>query len=154
MIEDIDKRIIGQIQGDIPLEIRPFAVMAEEIGISETEFIKRIRVMQEKGIIRRFGATLRHQEAGFSANAMVAWIVPVDRIDEIGKTMSEFPVVTHCYHRRPQKDWDYNLYTMIHGDTEEECVSIAGQISEKTGIHDYSILFSLKEFKKTSMEYF
>jgi len=154
MIDEIDKKIIGQIQGDLPQDARPFAVMGEEIGISEAEFIKRVRVMQNKGIIRRFGATLRHQEAGYSANAMVAWIIPDDRIDEIGKVMAQFQVVTHCYHRQPQKDWRYNLYTMIHGDTEDECVRIAEEMSEKTGMNDYAILFSLKEFKKTSMEYF
>lgn len=154
MIDEIDKKIIGQIQGDLPQDARPFAVMAEEIDISEAEFIKRVREMQKKGIIRRFGATLRHQEAGYSANAMVAWIIPDDRINEIGKIMAEFPVVTHCYHRQPQKDWRYNLYTMIHGDTEDECLQIAEQMSEKTGMNDYTILFSLKEFKKTSMEYF
>ena len=154
MIEDIDKKIIGQIQGDLPQDARPFAVMAEEIGISEAEFIRRVKAMQKKGIIRRFGATLRHQEAGYSANAMVAWIIPDDQIDEIGKIMAEFQVVTHCYQRQPQKDWRYNLYTMIHGDTEDECVRIAGQMSKKTNMKDYTILFSLKEFKKTSMEYF
>jgi DNA-binding Lrp family transcriptional regulator len=154
MIEDIDKKIIGQIQGDLPQDARPFAVMAEEIGISEAEFIRRVKAMQKKGIIRRFGATLRHQEAGYSANAMVAWIIPDDQINEIGEIMAEFPVVTHCYQRQPQKDWRYNLYTMIHGDTEDECVRIARQMSEKTNMKDYTILFSLKEFKKTSMEYF
>jgi DNA-binding Lrp family transcriptional regulator len=154
VIDEVDKKIIGQIQGDLPQGTRPFAIMAKEIGISEAEFIKRIKAMQGKGIIRRFGATLRHQEAGYSANAMVAWIIPDDQIDEIGKILAEFPVVTHCYHRRPQKEWRYNLYTMIHGDTEDECERIAKQMSEKTGINDYTILFSLKEFKKTSMEYF
>ena len=154
MIDEIDKKIIGQIQGDLPQDSRPFNLMAEEIGISEAEFIQRVKAMQKKGIIRRFGATLRHQEAGYSANAMVAWIIPDDQINEIGKIMAEFPVVTHCYHRQPQRDWRYNLYTMIHGDTEDECVRIAKQMSGKTGMNDYTILFSLKEFKKTSMEYF
>jgi DNA-binding Lrp family transcriptional regulator len=154
MIDEIDKKIIGQIQGDLPQDASPFAVLAEEIGISESEFIERIKSMKKKGIIRRFGATLRHQEAGYSANAMVAWLVPDDKINEIGEIMAEFPVVTHCYQRQPQKDWRYNLYTMIHGDSEEECIQIAKQISQKTSMNEYKILFSLKEFKKTSMEYF
>lgn len=154
MIDETDKNIIGRIQGDIPLAARPFAVMAGEIGVSEAELIGRIRAMLKNGIIRRFGATLRHQEAGYRANAMVAWIVPDDRVDEIGECLAEFSVVTHCYHRRPRKNWKYNLYTMIHGDTEDECMRIAQEMSEKAGVNDYSILFSLKEFKKTSMEYF
>lgn len=154
MVNELDKKIIGIIQGDLPLHPRPFAVMAEKIGISEDEFVERVRSLKKRGIIRRFGATLRHQEAGFSSNAMVAWFVPKDRIDEVGKAMADFREVTHCYQRRPQKDWRYNLYTMIHGDNEYACFRIAQQISRKTGIDDFVLLFSEKEFKKTSMQYF
>lgn len=110
--------------------------------------------MVEKGIIRRFGATLYHQEAGFSSNAMVAWIVPDNKIDETGRMLSELREVTHCYHRRPQKDWKYNLYTMIHGDSRDECHEIARRMSELSGIKKYALLFSEEEFKKTSMEYY
>ena len=154
MIEELEKKIIGLIQGDLPLTAHPFAVLAERIGISEDEFVARVRSLRERGIIRRFGATLRHQEAGFNANAMVAWAVPDDRIDEVGKAMAGFREVTHCYQRRPQGDWKYNLYTMIHGDTQEECHRIAEGMSAETGIEDYILLFSQKEFKKTSMAYF
>ena len=153
-VDELDKKIIGLIQGDLPLDPRPFAVMAKSIGITEGEFIKKVRAMKKTGIIRRFGATLRHQEAGFSSNAMVAWLVPDDRIEEVGSAMAEFREVTHCYQRRPWKDWKYNIYTMLHGDTKDECNRVARRISQQTGIAEYVLLFSEKEFKKTSMEYF
>ena len=154
MIDEIDKKIIALLQKDLPLDKKPFALMADQIGITENQFLDRIKSMVKKGIIRRFGATLYHQEAGFSSNAMVAWIVPTNKIDETGRMMSEFREVTHCYHRRPQKDWKYNLYTMIHGDNREGCHEIASRMSQSTGIKEYTLLFSEKEFKKTSMEYF
>lgn len=154
MIDALDKKIIQLIQGDLPLDQSPFARLAERIGLSETELIERIVALKEKGVIRRFGATLRHQEAGFSSNAMVAWIVPEERIQEVGKTLAGFQEVTHCYERRPQKDLKYNLYTMIHGEDKEGCYGIAEKMSQKVGIKDYALLFSEREFKKTSMEYF
>ena len=154
MIDELDKKVIGRIQGDLPLGPRPFAVMAERIGISEDEFVERVRSLKKRGVIRRFGATLRHQDAGFSSNAMVAWLVPEHRVDEVGEIMAQFREVTHCYQRRPQKDWKYNLYTMIHGDNEHECFRIAKKISHQTRIEHYVLLFSEKEFKKTSMQYF
>jgi len=128
--------------------------MAEKIGITEDEFIKKVRSMKKNGVIRRFGATLRHQEAGLSSNAMGAWVVPKERLEEVGRLMAGFREITHCYQRKPQKDWRYNLYTMIHGETREDCSRIAAQISQSTGIDDYVLLFSEKEFKKTSMRYF
>ncbi len=154
MIDDIDKKVIRLIQGDLPLDPRPFAVLAEKAGISEEEFVQRVASLKKRGIIRRFGATLRHQEAGFSSNAMVAWIVPEERVEEVGKAMARFRAVTHCYQRKTTKRWPYNLYTMIHGDDREECYEIAKKISQKAGIQDYILLFSEKEFKKTSMQYF
>jgi len=154
MIDDLDKKIISQIQGDIPLDPRPFAEMAERIGITEEQFIERVRSLVEDGTIRRFGAILYHKEAGFRSNAMGAWLVPEDRIEEVGKTFAQFKEVTHCYQRLPQKDWKYNLYTMIHGKSDADCRAIAERMSKQVGIQDYILLFSEKEFKKTGMEYF
>jgi DNA-binding Lrp family transcriptional regulator len=154
LIDELDKRIIALIQGDLPLDPRPFAVMADQLGITEDEFMERVRSLKKEGVIRRFGATLYHQEAGFGANAMVAWLVPDEQVDEVGKVMADFREVTHCYQRRPQRDWKYNLYTMVHGDNEDACHQIAQRISQKTGMKEYALLFSRKEFKKTSMQYY
>jgi DNA-binding Lrp family transcriptional regulator len=154
MIDDIDKKVIRLIQGDLPLDSRPFAVLAEKAGIPEEDFVQRVAALKKKGIIRRFGATLRHQEAGFSSNAMVAWIVPEERVEEVGKAMARFRAVTHCYQRKTTKGWPYNLYAMVHGDDREECYETAKKMAMKAGIQDYILLFSEKEFKKTSMQYF
>jgi len=154
MIEEIDKKVISLIQKDLPVHPRPFALMAEKIGISEEEFIGRVQRLKERGIIRRFGATLRHQQAGFKANAMIAWKTPEDSVTEMGKTLARFREVTHCYHRSPKGDWPYNLYSMVHGGSRDECREIAQRLSSATGLTDYAVLFSEKEFKKTSMAYF
>jgi DNA-binding Lrp family transcriptional regulator len=128
--------------------------MAKKVDLTEEEFLSRVKDLKKQGIVRRFGATLRHQEAGFSSNAMVAWVVPDEMVDEAGSLLSKFPEVTHCYERRPQKDWHYNLYTMIHGNNRDLCIQIAERMSRSIGIDQYVLLFSEKEFKKTSMEYF
>ena len=154
MINETDKKVIALIQGDLPMDPRPFSVLAKRMGMEEEEFLARIRRLKEQGVIRRFGATLRHQEAGFSSNAMVAWLVPEDKIESVGKAMAGFRQVTHCYHRRPNRDWKYNLYTMIHADDREACHQLARNMSRETGVDEYALLFSEKEFKKTSMEYF
>ena len=61
LIDELDKRIIALIQGDLPLDSRPFAVMADQLGITEDEFMERVKSLKEEGVIRRFGATLYHQ---------------------------------------------------------------------------------------------
>jgi len=105
-------------------------------------------------VIRRFGATLRHQKSGYRANAMTAWQVEEDRMDAVGEIMASFKEVSHCYRRDPTPEWKYNLYTMIHGKDEAHCRHTAEKMARKAGIHNYSLLFSRRELKKTSMHYF
>jgi siroheme decarboxylase len=154
MLTDIEKKIIASIQGDIPIAPRPYRIIAESIGVTETEVIDTLHRLCQEGIIRRFGATLRHQKSGYAANAMGAWQVPEERVESVGRIMAGFREVSHCYRRNPAIDWPYNVYTMIHAKDEASCREIARRISEKTGINDYDLLFSVRELKKTSMRYF
>jgi DNA-binding Lrp family transcriptional regulator len=154
MLTEKEKRAIASIQGDIPVTERPYHAMAEQAGIPVGEYLDILKGLSEKGVIRRFGATLRHQKSGFTANAMVAWNVPEEQAETVGTTMAGFAEVSHCYRRNPAKDWPYNLYTMIHGTSEEQVKATAERISTAVSITDYSVLFSRKELKKTSMTYF
>lgn len=154
MLTETEKKVIASIQGDIPVTERPYKVLAENAGMTEEAFLEALQGLSDRGIIRRFGATLRHQKSGFTANAMVAWNAPEDRILEIGKIMAAAEAVSHCYRRNPAPDWPFNLYTMVHAKSEEECRETARLLSEKSGVTDYRLLFSKKELKKTSMKYF
>ncbi len=154
MLTDLEKKVIASIQGDIPIVSHPYQVLAEAIGVSEETFIQTLQDLTDRGVIRRFGATLRHQKSGFQANAMTAWQVEEDRIEAVGKIMASFRAVSHCYRRDPADGWPYNLYTMIHGKSEADCRTIARKMSEKSGVHTYQLLFSRQELKKISMTYF
>lgn len=148
------QRIIGSIiQADMAIIERPFGDIAVRAGMKEKDVLDLIRQMKEVGLIRKFGAIVRHREAGFFENSMVVWAVPQDRCEEVGLLLASYPEITHCYERRPAFEGKYNLFSMIHlrdAGTEEKIASI----SKQTGIYDYRILKSEEEFKKSSMEYF
>ena len=150
----LEKKIIASIQADIPVTKRPFLELAKQINVEEEVVLKTLQRFHEEGTIRRLGATIRHQISGYEANAMVAWQVDENRIDEVGKMMASFEGVSHCYSRKPLKQWPYNLYTMIHAKTEKACYKLAEAISTMTSIKNYTLLFSREELKKTSMKYF
>ncbi|MBT8330955.1 MAG: Lrp/AsnC family transcriptional regulator, partial [Deltaproteobacteria bacterium] len=75
MLTELEKKIIASIQEDMEISERPYVAIAKKLGITETELLERLKDLSRRGVIRRFGATLRHQRAGFNANAMVAWKV-------------------------------------------------------------------------------
>lgn len=154
MLTNLEKKIIALLQTDIPVVKRPFLKMADQIGITEDEFLAVLKDLDDKGLIRRFGATLKHQNSGFKANAMVAWKVDEDRVQKTGEIMTSFREITHCYRRNPAPGWKYNLYTMVHASNEDECYAIVKKISKAVGEDEYELLFSRKELKKTSMTYF
>jgi len=85
---------------------------------------------------------------------MGAWKVDERRIDEIGRIMTSFRQVSHCYRRDPAPQWPYNLYTMIHADDEAACRETALRMAKAAGVDDCALLFSREELKKTSMVYF
>ena len=154
MLTKLEKKILASIQGDISIVKQPYLEIAEKLGISEDIFLEKLKDLCDRGVIRRFGATIRHQKSGFTANAMVAWTVDDNRINDVGDKMASFREVSHCYRRNPNSDWPYNLYTMIHAKDEESCRETARKMSEATSVNTYTLLFSREELKKTSMEYF
>ena len=122
MLTDLEKRVILALQRDLEVEPRPFQELAALLGLGEETVLAAIRSLMEKGYIRRFGATLRHQKSGFEANALVAWKVPEADLQRVGQEMAAQRVVSHCYSRRLAPAWPYNLYTMVHGRSREECL--------------------------------
>lgn len=155
VLSEREKKIVRVIQNGIPLVSRPYRAMAAQIDMSEEELLAAVEDLLRRGIIRRLGAAVRHQDLGYVANAMIVWQVPEDRIDEVGGIMAAFPEVTHCY-RRPARppDWPYNLFTMVHGRKREDCLEIASRLSAASGIDTYRPIFSTAELKKSSMKYF
>jgi DNA-binding Lrp family transcriptional regulator len=153
MIKEKEKSISRFIQMDIPVTERPFKVIGERAGIGEEETIAITRDLMQRGIIRKFGAVLRHQKAGFLQNAMVIWAVPPEKCETAGRILSSFDPVTHCYQRDPPFEGTYNIFTMVHF-REGEMNTVIQELSSATGIKDFMVLMSEEEYKKSSMEYF
>ena len=154
MLTKLEKRIISSLQEDIAVTARPYLEIANNLGVTEKSLLEALQSLCDRGFIRRYGATLRHQKTGFTANAMAAWQVDEDRIDKVGDKMASFREVSHCYRRNPTNRWPYNLYTMIHASDEAACRQTAQMMSEAASVENYTLLFSRKELKKTSMVYF
>jgi DNA-binding Lrp family transcriptional regulator len=151
---DLDKRFIRVLQEDIETTSEPFQKAARVLGISTGELFAKAKEYEQIGVMRRFAAILRHRDAGFSANGMVVWKVPDNKIDEVGYKLAEFPQVSHCYRRPVFSDWPFNLFSMVHARTLSAAERIAQTMSSIVKIQEYSILFSTREFKKQRVKYF
>lgn len=150
----IQQRVIKELQADLPLCPQPYEEIAKRVGTTEEYVLALVSRYVKEGVIRRLGAMLGHQRLGFVANGMGVWYVPKKDVEGVGEIMAAYPEVSHCYERPVSAAWPYNLYTMIHSTSRQGCEQIAADISRKTGIRDYRLLFSVRELKKTSMVYY
>jgi len=153
MLTALEKQLVQELQTEIPLVSRPFLALAQKLNLSEDEVLAKIKDLAVQGLIRRFGATVNHQRVGYMVNAMVVWQIPEEQIEEAGKILASFPEVTHCYARPAQPEWPYNLYTMIHGKTHQECHKIINRLIRAAEIKNYCALFTVAELKKSKMKY-
>jgi DNA-binding Lrp family transcriptional regulator len=151
---ELERRIIGELQYDLPIAAKPYAIVASRLNISESILMTQIKSMLVRGIIRKMGAVLQHRRVGIKANALCVWQVPEARVATVGEMFAALPEVTHCYERQVHADWPYNLYTMVHALTKEVCEAHIDAMRNMSGIDTFKIFYSIRELKKTSMRYF
>jgi siroheme decarboxylase len=153
--DEVDKAVIRATQGDMPVIPEPYVPAARELGMTVDALVEHMRGMVERGLLRRVAAILFHRRAGFSANGMGVWKVPADRVAEVGPRMAAFRGISHCYERPTYEDWPYQLFTMAHGRSKEECDAVLDAIqAEIPEIEDRATLYSSTEFKKIRLLYF
>jgi len=149
-----EKDYIRELQKDLEIIESPFLKSAQKLGITEEQLLEKIKKYEEIGVMRRFAAILRHREVGFTANGMIVWKVPDERIEQVGEKLGAFPQISHCYQRPTYPDWPYSVFSMVHCKSIADAEDMAKQIQEQVQVNDYKILFSSREFKKTRVEYF
>ncbi|MBI2868662.1 MAG: Lrp/AsnC family transcriptional regulator [Chloroflexi bacterium] len=148
-----DKLVINELQQPLPLHRAPFAPMAGRLGMSLDDFLACCRSLLELGVIRRYGAAINHHKAGYKANAMTCWKVSPGMTEEVGQRLAALREVSHCYERKTDPRWPYNVFAMIHGRLREDCHRIVAGLSRETGLDEYAMLFSTTEFKKVRVRY-
>ncbi len=155
ILSDSDRTRIHIACDDIPHSLTPF----KDWSVSCDEL--RDDIAQKR--MRRFGAILRHQEAGFAYNAMVCfaetvvsrqWSVDRNSVNPAGAILAQKPFISHCYDRPAFEGFPYTLYAMMHAQSAEELDRNIKEAAASIGNPDYAVLHSLYELKKTSFRFF
>lgn len=157
-LAELDRRIVLATQGGLPLVPRPYAAVAESLGVAEERVRERLAAMLADGRIRRIGAVPNHYAIGYTANGMSVWDIDDAVIDAVGERVGALDFVTHCYRRpRHQPDWPYNLFAMVHAASREAALARVEDIgalimAEFPGAcRGRDVLFSAGILKKTGL---
>jgi DNA-binding Lrp family transcriptional regulator len=142
------------LQNDLPLQPRPFDVLARNSAVSGDDLLAAARTLQKRGQMRRFSASIAARKAGFVASAMGVWVVPQESVDDYAAKLAQHRAVSHCYLRPVYDDWPYNLYTTVHARSVDECESVINDLAIDTGLTQKQALFPTKEYKKVRATFF
>ena len=146
-----DHEILRMIQDGVPVTREPFKEAADKLGMTQEELVERIKAMNENGLIRRFSANINQRNLGITANAVVVWNIPEEKMEAAVPVFLERGEISHIYERRVYPGrWEYNLYTVVHDYDRESVERFAKKIADEIGVDDYQVLFSKRRFKGTS----
>jgi DNA-binding Lrp family transcriptional regulator len=154
VLDAVDRQLIVETQGGLPLVPRPYHALAERLGLAPGDVMARLQRMLDAGIIRRIGAVPNHYALGYTANGMSVWDVPDASVREIGERIGRLDFVSHCYHRpRHLPAWPYNLFAMLHGRSRDEVEAHVRTIAQLLGAADrgHAVLYSTRILKKTGL---
>ncbi|ADQ66261.1 ArsR family transcriptional regulator [Halogeometricum borinquense DSM 11551] len=154
-LSSLDAAVLVEIQDGFPLSATPYRDVADAVDADVDDVLAAIQRLLDDGCIKRIGCIVNHVITGFDANCMVVWDVPDDELDVRGEDVGRLPYVTLCYHRprRPEQDWQYSLFTMIHG---READAVDEKIDELAAEHlpfDHERLYSTETLKQTGAQY-
>jgi DNA-binding Lrp family transcriptional regulator len=124
-----DKEILDIIQSHFPIAPRPYAVVGEQVGLTESEVLARVRRLKGEGVIRRMGANFGSRELGWKSTLCGAE-VPEDKLDAFVAEVNSHPGVTHNYLRAHK----FNVWFALIAPTSEDIEAILADITDKTGV--------------------
>ena len=132
-MDDLDRRIINQLQGGFPVSERPYRDAGRKLNTSESELITRIRCMLDDGLLTRFGP-LFHAERMGGALSLCALKVPQARFDEVVEIVNSFPEVAHNY----QREHEMNMWFVLATETPQQLNETIQKIESCTGLEVYN----------------
>ena len=141
-MDDLDKRLLNQIQGDFPLAAQPFAELGGPLGLSEDEVVERMRALKRGKIVRQVSAIFDTKSLGYKSS-LVAMRVAPEQITQAARIINEHPGVTHNYER----NHEYNLWFTIAVPPTSDLEAVIDRIHELAGAEVTRIMYTLRLFK-------
>ncbi|MDP2809474.1 MAG: AsnC family transcriptional regulator [Rhodocyclaceae bacterium] len=128
-LDEIDRRLINALQGDFPLVAEPYRQVAEALGLSETELLRRLDAMLERRVLTRFGPMFQIERAG-GAFVLAAMRVPEAEFERVTGQVNAFPEVAHNYRR----EHALNMWFVLATATPQGIAQTIAAIEAATGL--------------------
>ncbi len=141
-MDDIDRKLLNEIQSDFPITKRPYKDLGDRLNCSEGEILERVKRLKKENIIRRIGGNFDSRRLGF-ATTLCAARVPDDKINRFVEVVNKYPEITHNYLR----DHHYNIWFTFVAPNMKVIDRYIKEIIQHTGVREILNLPAVKTFK-------
>ncbi|MBB6123699.1 Lrp/AsnC family transcriptional regulator [Sphingobium subterraneum] len=146
VLDAFDRKILTILQNDATLSV---SEIAERVGLSQTPCWKRIKRLEQEGVIDRRVAILNPERLGLHVTVIVA-VRTSHHSDEWLQTfadgVSQIPEVVEFY--RMSGDVDYLLKVVARDIADYD--RIYRKLTKVAPLHDVSSSFAMQEIKSTT----
>jgi siroheme decarboxylase len=128
-MDDIDRRLVNELQGGFPICERPYAEVGGRLGLDEDDVVARLGRLLEDGVLSRFGPMYDAERLG-GGLTLAAIAVPQERFDEVAALVNGFPEVAHNYERTNE----LNMWFVLATERPERIGEVLRAIEAATGL--------------------
>jgi DNA-binding Lrp family transcriptional regulator len=128
-MDELDRCLVNALLGGFPVSERPFAEVARDLGLEESEVIERLAHLRAEGVLTRFGPLYDAERLG-GAVTLCAMQVPLSRFEEVAAAVNAFPEVAHNYQRRHA----LNMWFVLAAERPERIDATIARIEAATGL--------------------
>jgi len=125
------------------------STLAERVNLSESACLRRMRALEESGIIEGYTARINQQRAGCPVNVFVN--ITLDRQDEVDlrkfeEAIRKIPEVMECY--LMTGDYDYTLRVVVADTADYERIH-SKNLTRLPGVARIHSSFALRTVQKS-----
>lgn len=128
-MDRLDRDLIDALHGGFPVEDRPYAAVAAQLGTTEDDVIARLERLLADGVLTRFGPLYDAARLG-GAFTLAAIEVPEEHFDKVVEMVNRFPEVAHNYRREHR----LSMWFVVATDRPERIGEVLRRIEAETGL--------------------
>lgn len=134
VLDSVDRDIVNALQGGFPICEQPYAEAAAQLGIDESDLLRRLERLLRDGALSRFGPMYHAEQLG-GALTLAAMEVPTVDFDRVAEIVNGFPEVAHNYAREHR----LNMWFVVATERPERITAVIAEIERATGCRVYNM---------------
>ena len=143
-LDDVDRRILRLLQADGRMTVQ---ALADSVGLSASPCLRRIRKLEEAGVISSYSATLDQNAVGLPISVFVNIKLERERsteLDRFAAAIGNWPEVMECYLMTGQFDF---LIRVVCADLAAYEAFLRQKLTQVDGVRSIESSFALGQVK-------